>query len=312
MGLCDRIDYYGKGVAVIMEFRQIEYFQVVSLLKNYTKAAEQLHMSQPSISVSIQKLEEELGVKLLERDNKKVVLTREGAIFLREGELVLKQAEHLKHVMDDLRHDGKRALKLAFPSTAGAWLWPVLLRDFASEYPSIELCIQDESTYEILEEIKKDELEIGFGVWDESMDDEIETHPLMEDELKLLVPAGSRLAAGGNVDIRSLDGMKVIMYRKGASFSEGVFLRMLTRYQVTIRLQYVREQSTVFNMVAQNLGVAVVLDDRTDLIRNNSSLRTVKFREPITYVTGFFWKKDRHLSSSARKLICFFDDRYKA
>lgn len=293
-----------------MEFRQIEYFQVVSQLKNYTKAAEQLHVSQPSISVSIQKLEEELGIKLLERDNKKVVLTREGAIFLRESELVLKQAEHLKQVMADLRQDGRKLLKLAFPSTAGAWLWPVLLKDFAAEYPNIELQIQDQSTYEILSGIKSDELEIGFGVLDLNQDQEIETHPLMADELKLLVSSGNPLAICRTVDIEELSGKKVIMYRKGASFSEGVFLHELEKHHVQVEMQYVREQSTVFNMVAQDLGITVVLDDRNDLIRNNSSLCTIKFKEPIAYVTGFFWKKDRYLSSSARKLIRFFDERY--
>lgn len=292
-----------------MEFRQIEYFQVVSQLKNYTKAAEQLHVSQPSISVSIQKLEEELGIKLLERDNKKVVLTREGAIFLRESELVSRQMEHLHQVMDDLKPDGRRVLKLAFPSTAGAWMWPVLLKDFAAAHPNIELQIQDQSTYEILEGIKKDELEIGFGVLDLNRDEETQTHPLMEDELKLLVSRGNPLASREKVEIEALEGMRAIMYRKGASFSEGLFLRELEKHRVKVELQYVREQSTVFNMVAQNLGVAVVLDDRAELIRNNSGLSTVKFQDPVVYVTGFFWKKDRYLSSSARKLIRFFDGR---
>ena len=292
-----------------MEFRQIEYFQVVSQLKNYTKAAEQLHVSQPSISVSIQKLEDELGIKLLERDNKRVVLTREGAIFLREGGLVLKQMEHLHQVMDDLKPDGKRALKLAFPSTAGAWMWPVLLKEFAAAHPNIELQIQDQSTYEILDGIKKDELEIGFGVLDLNRDEETQTHPLMEDELKLLVARENPLSSCEKVKIEALEGMRVVMYRKGASFSEGLFLRELEKHHVEVELQYVREQSTVFNMVAQDLGIAVVLDDRAELIRNNSGLCTVKFQEPVAYVTGFFWKKDRYLSSSARKLIRFFDER---
>lgn len=162
-----------------MEFRQIEYFQVVSQLKNYTKAAEQLHVSQLSISVSIQKLEEELGIKLPERDNKKVI-TREGAIFLRESGLVLKRAEHLKHVMAALR--------------------------------------QDQSTYEILSGIKSDELEIGFGVLDLNQDQEIETHPLMSDELKLLVSSGNALALCRTVDIEELSGKRLLCTEKARLF----------------------------------------------------------------------------------------------
>lgn len=67
-----------------MDIRQIEYFRAVCETLNYTRAADKLHISQPSLSAAIQKLEGELGVRLLIRDNKKVLLTREGSVLFRQ------------------------------------------------------------------------------------------------------------------------------------------------------------------------------------------------------------------------------------
>ena len=288
-----------------MEIRQIEYFKTLCETKNYTRAARQLHISQPSLSVAIQRLEEELSVKLLVRDNKRVMLTREGAVLLRESDVLLKQVNHIREVMEDLKKTEKRTLKLAFPVTVGAWLWPILMEEFHARYPEIELLIEEGSTYEILDGIRRDELEIGYGVVNINEDPEITSKSLVKDELKLLLNVEDELAGKEKVDIHELENRMVIMYRKGTSFSEKLFLNELERKNVHVKIQHVKEQSTVFNMVAQGLGIAVLLDE-TELIRNNSSLCAREFLEPVLYESGFFWKKDRYLSSSAKKLIDFF------
>ena len=86
-----------------MELRQIEYFSAVNRYKNYTKAAQELHVSQPTISVAIQKLEDELGIKLMERDNKGIRITGAGEIFLAKGEKVLDEIRDLEEIMEDLK-----------------------------------------------------------------------------------------------------------------------------------------------------------------------------------------------------------------
>lgn len=288
-----------------MDIRQIEYFRALCEVKNYTRAAEQLHISQPSLSVAIRRLEEELQVTLLKRDNKRVMLTQAGAVLLRESAVLLKQMAHIRELMDDLRDTEARTLKIAVPATVGAWLWPVLMEDFRRKYPEIRLCIEDSSTYEILAGITNDELEIGYGVIDLNENPDIACKILVQDELKLLLAADDVLARDKKVDLAALAGRTVLMYRKGASFSEKLLLQELVKQQINVQLLYVKEQATVFNLVAQGLGVAVVLDE-TELIKNNSRLCTKEFVEPLTYQSGFFWKKDRYLSSSAKKLLSFF------
>ena len=170
-----------------MDLRDLRYFQMVCRTKNFTRAASALHIAQPSLSVALQKLEEELGLTLLVRDNKHVVLTREGAILLREAEPLLQSADHLQALMADLRESEKRTLKLAFPATVGAWLWPLLLRDFRKLHPEILLQVEEKSTYAVLKAVLKDELEFGYGVLEESVHDEILCQAVQNGELRLLM-----------------------------------------------------------------------------------------------------------------------------
>ena len=289
-----------------MDLRKLKYFLVVCEEKNITKAAQRLHVSQPSLSVALQRLEAELELPLLVRDNKHVVLTREGAILQRKAQGVLQQADALEQTMLDLRCQKERTLKLAFPSTAGAWLWPVLLEDFHKVHPEIELHVEDKSTYDILRELMLDELELGYGVLEENNNQEIASKTVQEGELSLLLAADDVLAGKEEIAAEELAGRLVVMYRKGASYAEGRFLQLLQDKQVAVRLQYVEEQATVFNLVAQGLGLAVILDE-TELIMHNRRLCSRPLAEHISFKTGFFWKKERYLSSGARELLAFFD-----
>ncbi|MDO4177997.1 MAG: LysR family transcriptional regulator [Phascolarctobacterium sp.] len=293
-----------------MDIKQIEYFKTLCETKNYTKAAELLHIAQPSLSVAIKKLEEELDTQLLVRDNKKVLLTIAGSVFLTECNNVLKQFSHLEMVMEEFRETEHKPLKIAFPSTIGAWLWPVLLNDFSQSHPEVKLQIEDLSTREIIERIDNDELEIGYGVIDYNSSPEIVSETLSHDNLKLLLNIHDPLSQGERIDIHALEGKRIIMYKKGSSITEQLFLQEIASNNINVEIQYVKEQATVFNLVAQNIGAAVVLD-KTTLIDNNSLLCTKPFTSPIKFSCGFFWKKDRHLSAGARKLLNYFYNSFK-
>lgn len=287
-----------------MDLRELRYFAMVCSERNFTKAANRLHISQPSLSVALQKLENELGLNLLVRDNKHVVLTREGAILQREAGALLQQAERLEQQMADLRAGEQRTLKLAFPAIVGAWLWPVLLQDFQKLHPEIALQIEDKSTYAILHAVLEDALEIGYGVLEESTHDDIVSKPVRAGELRLLAAKRDALMQQEQVSLQDLAGRRVIMYRKGDSFAESRLLSEVKQRGIAVELQYVEEQATVFNLVAQGLGVAVILAE-TDLIRQSSALVSKPFSEQLKYKAGFFWKRDRYLSQSARLLMDF-------
>lgn len=288
-----------------MELRQIEYFSAVNRYKNYTKAAQELHVSQPTISVAIQKLEDELGIKLMERDNKGIRITGAGEIFLAKGEKVLDEIRDLEEIMEDLKPSGKKHLKAAFPSTVGSWLWKVLLRKFPKEYPDIELELSDLGTMDIVTLLKQEELEVGYGVIDLIHDGEIESRAIRGGELKMIVSCSHPFASQPMISIDMLENEPIIMYRMGSTYTERLLLENMKRAGVHPSLRYVREQSTVFDMVAQECGIAAVLDDQVSAIRDNPKITAKRFARPIEFETGLMWNRNKYLSGSARKFIDF-------
>ncbi|NYE57541.1 LysR family transcriptional regulator [Carboxydothermus ferrireducens] len=98
-----------------MEFRQLEYFYAVSKLNSFTRAAEQLHVAQPSITIAINNLEQELKVQLFDRSKRKVVLTDEGKLFLQHVEKILKDVKKAQSELEDLKNYKKGVIKLGIP-----------------------------------------------------------------------------------------------------------------------------------------------------------------------------------------------------
>ena len=107
-----------------MELRQLEYFQMAAKLKNITRAAERLRVSQPNITVAIKKLEAELGIQLFDRSQKQLSLTPEGTIFLTRIELALRNIQDAILEVNDYKQLQKGTIKIGIPSMIGAYLFP--------------------------------------------------------------------------------------------------------------------------------------------------------------------------------------------
>ena len=98
-----------------MELRQLEYFQMASRLRNITRAAERLRVSQPNITVAIKKLEAELGIQLFDRSQKQLALTPEGAVFLNRIELALRNIQDAVLEVNDYKQLQKGTIKIGIP-----------------------------------------------------------------------------------------------------------------------------------------------------------------------------------------------------
>lgn len=298
------------GGYIDMELRQIEYFVAITKYKNYTKAANELYVSQPTISVAIQKLENEIGVRLLERDNKGITITEEGEVFLKYAEKILQDIQHLVAVMTDLQPSTKKLLKVAFPSTVGSWLWRELLYGFSEKYIDIELDITDCGTLDIIKLLKNQDVDIGYGVIELVVDEDIECRTIRDGELKIILPTTHPFAQMSLVPIAMLENQLVIMYNKGSTYTEKLLLENMEKLDIKPKIHYVKEQSSVFNMVLQECGIAVVLDDQVSIIKDNQQMVSRGFVEPILFETGLLWNKNKFLSSSTRKFQKFVEDCY--
>ena len=115
-----------------MELRQLEYFQMASRLKNITRAAERLRVSQPNITVAIKKLEAELGIQLFDRSQKQLSLTPEGTVFLGRVEVALRNIQDAVLEVNDYKQLQKGTIKIGIPPMMGAYLFPKIFSSSSS------------------------------------------------------------------------------------------------------------------------------------------------------------------------------------
>ena len=129
-----------------MELRQLEYFQMASRLKNITRAAQRLRVSQPNITVAIKKLESELGVQLFDRSQKQLTLTPEGKVFLKRIELALRNIDDAILEVNDYKQLQKGMIKIGIPPMMGAYLFPKVFSGFRHLHPNLDVFLYEEGS----------------------------------------------------------------------------------------------------------------------------------------------------------------------
>ena len=170
--------------------QQLRILKAVASEKNFTKAAEILFISQPSLSKQIKILENRLGIILLDRDNNKISLTEAGNIFLQYSERILALCEESCRALNDLKSGDRGNLEIGASQTIGTYLMPRILALFAQEYPNISVNVQVDSTRKIVKNIINHNIDIAIvgGEIPEELKKNLSIETFVEDELKLIIP----------------------------------------------------------------------------------------------------------------------------
>lgn len=206
-----------------MEFRQLQYAVQIAAEKNFSRAAEKLHIAQPSLSQQLAKLERELGVNLFHRTTNSVELTHEGATFVQRAQRILDLAEQLKSEMHDIAqlHQGKIVVG-TLPIT-GSHILPLVLPEFAKRYPGLEVSLVEDTSANL-------ERSTSEGVVDFSLlslpiqESSLEHRPFITEQIALAVPPGHALTRSqGPVRVSELAAEQFIVLKKGQGFRQITF-----------------------------------------------------------------------------------------
>jgi LysR family cyn operon transcriptional activator len=175
-----------------MELRQIQYFLAVSRHHNFTRAAEHMHVSQPSLSVQIIGLEDELGTRLFDRLGRKVVLTQAGELFQEHAERALRELEQAAQVVQELQGAKRGQLVVGALSTVNSYLIAPLVSRFKQRFPGVHLQVHAQPSSDIVEGLLSHKLDIGICLLPLAHA-QLTTVPLFEERLALVVPAAAKL-----------------------------------------------------------------------------------------------------------------------
>ena len=287
-----------------MELRQLEYFQMASRLRNITRAAERLRVSQPNITVAIKKLEAELGIQLFDRSQKQLALTPEGAVFLNRIELALRNIQDAVLEVNDYKQLQKGTIKIGIPPMMGAYVFSKIFSSFQKKYSHLDIYLHEEGSMSIREQLERDELDFGIIIISGASHN-LQLLPMTTSQIVACVPENSPLAAKDRLTKEDIAAANVIMLKEG-SFLRQTILGKLKEQSITPNIVLESNQVvTIKGLVASGVGISFLLDM---VLEDAPGVKTIPLEEPLFVDVGLAWKKDRYISKAAQSFIDFCRD----
>lgn len=241
-----------------MELRQLNYVIQIAQEKNFSRAADKLHIAQPSLSQQLSKLEQELGLLLFRRTTNSVELTQAGQVFVDKAQDILDTVEQLKQEMDDMAQMRKGRLVVGTLPITGSHILPLVLPVFGAQYPQIEVVLVEETT------AKLEQLTASGGT-DLSLlslpliDNSLTSVPYLEEEICLAIPPQHPLAARtGPIPIQELQDEPFIGLKRGQGFRQ-ITVELCNQFGFTPQIVFESSNiETVQSLVAAGMGIAFV------------------------------------------------------
>lgn len=242
-----------------MNLNQLHYFSRLAETQHYTKAAEELDISQPSLSHAISSLEKELGTRLFEKQGRNVVLTKYGAIFREYVDESLKVLETGVKKVRSLTGQTEGLVELAYIYTLGSEFVPRIVSDFIRTHEELKVRFHFTvgNTSEVIQGIKEERFDIGFCSMAER-ESGIQFTPVGMENLVVVVPKGHPLSYEKAVDLEQAAAYPQIFYTPNSGLRP-VVDRMFEQVKVRPQIAYeIEEDGSMAGLVAQNFGIAVM------------------------------------------------------
>jgi len=251
-----------------MELRHLRYFVAVAEEKNFTRAAERLHIAQPPLSRQIQQLEEDLGVALIEKGSRPLRLTEAGQFFLAHAKPLLDQVRDLR-AMTQRVGQLERTLSIGFVASTLYGQLPEIVRRYRERHPEVEVTLHEMTTVEQLKALKEGTIDVGFGRL-KSEDPSIRRILLRDERMVVALSRGHRLAGKGALRLTELVRENLLLYPKAPrpSFADQVLRVFSEANLVPDHVTEVRELQIAIGLVAAGQGVSVVPESVQGMHRN--------------------------------------------
>ncbi|WP_453995837.1 LysR family transcriptional regulator [Bacillus nitroreducens] len=290
-----------------MDIRQIEYFVEVAKHLNITKAASILHISQPSLSKVIRKLESDLGTPLFYRGAKQLDLTDVGKAFLVSAKNVLQAYENLTMEISDVIDLKKGEIKIGIPPIIGATFFSKLISSYKEAFPSIQINLTEVGSKKIKRGVAEGELDIGLVCNLPIQKEDFDMIKLVEDPLVLLVHKDHPLSQRESIELTHVSKEPFIMYRNDFSLYDKI---MEACGKLDFYPNIVCESSQkdfMIEMVEAKLGVALLPSQICRQITSKNIIAIPFINPTINLELGMIWKKDRYMSHAVREFIAMVE-----
>lgn len=263
-----------------MTLSELRFIVAVAQERNFRRAAEKSFISQPALSLAIQKLEEELGLKIFERGKSDVSLTPVGAAIVEQAQRVLEEAERIREIAVQGKNQLAAPLSVGIIHSVGPYLLPDLIPALKKIAPHMPLEVEENITVNLEMLLRTGKLDViivalPFG------DSGILTHPLYDESFEVVVSNEHRWAGRRNIHAQELSEEKVLLLDAGHCFSNQVAEACPELNRRGADIQQGTSLETIRNMVASGLGITVLPASANSSRYRNRLLKVIPFAQPI-------------------------------
>lgn len=204
-----------------MTITQLNYVLAVAEHQNFTKAAEHSYVTQPTLSMQIQKLEDELSVKIFDRSKKPIELTEVGKKIVAQAKNIVNESDRITDIIDQEKGFVGGEYKLGIIPTIMPTLLPMFLKTFIEKYPKVQLKIKELTTSEIIKQLKDGQLDAALAAT--PLDDEnLIERPLYYEPFVGYIPKNHRLSDRKNIEVSDLSLDDILLLEDGHCFRDGI------------------------------------------------------------------------------------------
>jgi LysR family transcriptional activator of glutamate synthase operon len=286
-----------------MDLRQLRYLVALDEERHFTRAAEREHIAQPALSQQIRRLEEEVGLALVERTTRRVALTEAGVCLVARARRVLAEIDGAYAELAALSGVQSGHVTVGVMHTMGPVDVSLALAIFHQRHPAVELTVREQSSEELAEMLRVDELDLAFL----SVTERIESHglglaQLVSEELVVILPRDHRLGERRRVKMAELAGEEFISYRPGARLRELLISAgHRAGFEPRVKLES-NESGRIRRMVERGMGVAIL--PRSDAEGPGAEVAVARLTEPsLSRDITLAWRdRRRHLPAAAEFL----------
>jgi LysR family hydrogen peroxide-inducible transcriptional activator len=242
-----------------MELHQLRYFCAIADTGSFSRAAQQTHVSQPSLSQQIGKLEDELGTRLFDRLGRSVRLTELGKSFLPRAQAVLRDLESARNDIVEKKTSITGLISVGVIPTIAPYFLPSILATFSRKWPLAHFTVVEEITQLLLEKLRAGAVDVAIVALPVRVrNQEFESFPLMTEKLFAVLPKRHGLANRREVSLGELHGEPFLLLRDGHCF-RATTVEACNRARLNPQIVFESGQfSSILGMVCAGLGVSVV------------------------------------------------------
>jgi DNA-binding transcriptional LysR family regulator len=240
-----------------VEFDQLKLFVDLVREQSFTKVAERHFITQPAVSLSIQKLEEELGTKLLERTTRRVLVTEEGTILYDYARQILDKAQEAKFVLQERQNKMVGSVRVATVHSIGLYELPASLKEFIRRYPDVNFHIEYQLSDQVYHSVLGGDADLGLVAYPESRTGVVSI-PFYEDELVLICNREHPLAGRDHVKLKEMNGHRFVAFEAEIPTRRAIDAH-IREHQIHVDIRLECDNIEILKkMVEVGLGISLV------------------------------------------------------